>query len=287
MRRLLALTAILAATGMAGQEGRRAARDYPKDGVYWVGTWKDAIGEAANRNVPIFVAFHKDGSAPCDALASVYRDRRFIESSRMWVNVVAHPGTAHDADVEIGGKKVPRCERYFEISCREHADLYEKLSRELKVDSEPPVRVYLNLNEVGRDAGARSLGDLIKGMDQIQARVEGEKVHADTWRKAVAFRSEGDKAVQQVEWQKAIKAYREIGKLGTKPLESLCASLLNKVNSEGEKLHTKAYDSQPKDNKGEFTATKKILRGIIRDFKSLPIADKAKSYLEALEKHGH
>src|SRR5687767_12148533 len=108
MKPIVLVTLLLATSGIGAQEGRRVANDYPKDGVYWSKSWKEAWGEAWGRNVPIFIAAHEDGSEGCAAMASMYREKRFIETSRMWVNLVVHAGTAHDVDVEIGGKKVPR-----------------------------------------------------------------------------------------------------------------------------------------------------------------------------------
>src|SRR5690349_19171511 len=105
MKRIAISALVLAVASLGAQEGRRTVKDYPKDGVYWSKTWNEALKEAGGRNVPIFIAFHKDGSEDCDAMAALYRDKRFIECSRMWVNVVVHAGSAHDVDVEIGGKR--------------------------------------------------------------------------------------------------------------------------------------------------------------------------------------
>src|SRR5262245_32127658 len=99
MRAATLAAAFLALSGTGGQDVRRSAKDHPKHRVFRAHTWKQAYAEASNRNVPIFIAFHQDGSEGCDAMAALYRDRKFIETSRMWVNVVAHPGSAHAADV--------------------------------------------------------------------------------------------------------------------------------------------------------------------------------------------
>lgn len=289
MKTIVLVVLLLATFGNGAQEVRRVAKDYPKDGVYWSKSWKEIYAEVWNRNVPVFIAVHKDGSEGCAAMASLYREKRFIETSRMWVNIVVHAGTAHDVDVEIGGKKVPRCEVYFDLTCREHADLQGLIPKSMQVHPELPVRIYYNAienKELGRESGTAKMSDLIKTMDKIQAQMPGVKIPSGDWRKAKALMAEGDEAFARKEWQKSIKAYRAVQKI-SEALSMHPQAALAKLNTEGELLYTDAYESQPKDMKASFAVTKNKLRKIIEDFKSLPVEARARQYLKDLEAHGH
>ncbi|HEY3226054.1 MAG TPA: hypothetical protein VGK61_03540, partial [Planctomycetota bacterium] len=81
MNRGWVMSVLLAALATGAQDPA-AKKEYAKDGVLWAASWKEAYDEAYLRNVPIFVAFHKDDSALCLAMAdSVYTDKTFIEAS--------------------------------------------------------------------------------------------------------------------------------------------------------------------------------------------------------------
>lgn len=62
--RLLFGFALVAALGASLYAGDRDKKDkpatVPTDSIHWAHSWKEAIAEAKERNVPIHVAFHKD-----------------------------------------------------------------------------------------------------------------------------------------------------------------------------------------------------------------------------------
>jgi hypothetical protein len=43
--------------------------------------------------------------------SSTYTDKKYVEASRMWVNVAAHSEKGHEVDAMVGGKKVTVCTR--------------------------------------------------------------------------------------------------------------------------------------------------------------------------------
>ena len=56
--------------------------------------------------------------------SSTYPNSKFIESTRMWVNVAAHTEKGHEVDAVIGGKRVTVCDKYWNIPCESHSKSY-------------------------------------------------------------------------------------------------------------------------------------------------------------------
>ena len=60
---------------------------------WWSGDWESALGEAAARNVPIFVAWIMDDEEANDRIvAGLYKDETFIKATARAVCVLACPG---------------------------------------------------------------------------------------------------------------------------------------------------------------------------------------------------
>src|SRR5687768_13389 len=127
-----------------GAQERPLRSNYPKDGIGWATTWKAAWQESIDRGVPMMVAFLQDENDDSKEQAeTVFTDRKYIEASRMWVNVIAHPGTGHQVEIERDGKRVPVCDRYWNIPCEAHAKA-DKDVRVLQVPEKRPAILLVN-----------------------------------------------------------------------------------------------------------------------------------------------
>jgi hypothetical protein len=286
MFKLAFVTILLAGLSVRAQdEGpKKLVKNYPKEGVYWSITWLSGHDEATMRNVPIFIAHHKDGSKACETAAEIYRDPKFIEKSRMFVNLPCHEGKGHDVDVMIDGRPHPRCERYIGIKCKDHDNVYLAVSVKIPLEKEVPFRVFLSPEpkELARESGSATLDELIKSMDKALAMVSGEKVHADEWRKYVDLFTEGNTALDAGEWQKAIKAYTAITKFGKDKLKAQGDEGLRKLQVKGKNMLLEAKNQAAKVTDKDYTKVKKAVRKIAADFKGLPVAKEAEEYAKTL-----
>ena len=81
------------------------------EGVAWKKDYAQAFQEAAERNVPLLVAFNMDGEGANTWTAEkLYRDPRFVERSRHLVCLIA----------SIGEHGEGECSRFGAVSCAEH-----------------------------------------------------------------------------------------------------------------------------------------------------------------------
>jgi hypothetical protein len=286
MAKRAAVAILLAALSVRAQdEGpKKLVKDYPKTGVYWATTWLSGCDEATARNVPLFIAHHKDGEPACEVEAQMYRDPKFIEKSRMFVNLPCHEGKGHDVDVMIEGRPHPRCERYIGIKCKDHDNVYLAVSVKYPLERTVPFRVFLTPEpkELAREGGGTTLEDLLKSMDKALTMVSGEKVHADDYRKYLELYAEGNNAFDAGEWQKAIKAYTAISKMSRDKLKIQGDDGLRKVNLKGHALLREAKAMAAKVTDRDYQKVKKVVRKIIADFKPLEVSKQAEDYVKTL-----
>jgi hypothetical protein len=272
------IAAGLLASVTTGAQDPPAKKEYPKDGVYWASSWREAQDEALYRNAPLHIAFHKDDSDACLQMAnSVYTDKKFIEASRMWVNVAAHRVTSHTVEVSIKGKKVQVCERYWNIPCAAHSMCFEPPKRKYGVLDEFPFRVFADPEgkEMSRELGAKTADELIKAMDWHMARVQGPQLSAAEWIQARAFRADAEKSFNEKEWPKAVEAYTRLSKFVSEKVRLLGEDGLDKVNKEGEQLYMEAIQLAQADDKKKVDEGIKLFKKIANEFKPLPVAKKA------------
>src|SRR5262245_1067807 len=116
--------------------------------------------------------------------SSTYTDKKFIEASRNWVNVVAHTESGHEVEAMVGGKKVTVCERYWNIPCSVHSDAYKQARNKYEGISGVPCTVLASPEgkELERQAGGKSASELSKAMEKVFAGVPGEKIGAVEWK---------------------------------------------------------------------------------------------------------
>jgi len=281
-----AVAILLAALSVRAQdEGpKKLVKDYPKVGVYWSTTWLSASDEALARNVPMFIAHHKDGTPACEVEAQMYRDPKFIEKSRMFVNLPCHEGKGHDVDVMIEGRPHPRCERYIGIKCKDHDNVYLAVSVKIPLEKDVPFRVFLTPEpkEVARESGGTTLEEILKSMDKALTMVSGEKVHADEYRKYLELYAEGNNAFDAGEWQKAIKAYTAISKMSRDKLKIQGDDGLRKVNVKGRALLVEGRNMAAKVTDKDYQKVKKFLRKIVSDFKGVSASKEAEDFVKTL-----
>jgi len=271
----------------SGAQDPEAKKEYAKDGVLWAASWKEAQEEAFFRNVPIYIAFHKDESDPCLEMANtVYPDKKFIEASRMWVNVAAHRVTSHSVDVMIKGKKVSLCSRYWNIPCATHSMCYEPPKRKYGVLDECPFRIFADpeSKELARELGAKSVDELLQAMAKIQERVPGAKITGPEWIQVQKLRGDGEKLLADKEWAKAIDAYTRLGKFATEKVKLMGEDGLERVGKEGEKLYVDAIQLAQSEDKKKIDEGVKLFRKIAKEFKPLPVAKKADEQAKAYSK---
>jgi hypothetical protein len=179
MKRLTALVLILSLTSLGAQE-RPLAKDYPQDGVYWATDWSEGLAEANTRNVPIHLVYLDDSEAGIELASKVYADRRFIEASRMWVNLPWHPGKGHDVDAEVGGKRVTVCPRFWNLPCAVHQRNAEFFGEKGFKVTERPTIIFMkgDLGYLGRLSGKLSVADILKAQDKV---ISGWTGDASPW----------------------------------------------------------------------------------------------------------
>jgi hypothetical protein len=283
--RVWAAAVILALPAPGGQD-RAVRKDYPKDGVAWSADWAEAMTESRWRNVPVYVAYHDDSEASVSMTRAVYADAKFIEASKMWVNVPVHSRGGHEVDVERGGGLVTVCDRFWNISCAVHvrhaaiADCFKDLKSR-------PAAVFTmtGLPVLGRLDGRATVSELLQAQQKVSAKWPGSRVPLAVWNEVKEIRAEGDRYFKDKAWRKSVDAYLRIKKARFGTLIELADECLRPVNEQGELLFGDAY-KKTVDPKTREDA-KKVLRQIVKDFSPLKVAEKAQQTLDALKSHGN
>jgi len=269
-----------------GAQDPAAKKEYAKDGVLWAASWKEAYDEAFFRNVPIFVAFHKDDSEPCRAMAeTVYTDKVFIEASRMWVNVAAHQLTTHMIEATVNGKKVQVCARYWNIPCAAHSMSFNPAGRKYGVPKEFPAFVFADAGAVdlGRCQGRQTVEALIHGMTKVLTGMPGDHLSAAEWAQFKTLRADAEQAFTDKEWAKAIEAYTRLTRSELPRVHKWGEAGLEKTGKEGLHQFREAAKLAQSGEKAKVKDGKKLLKQIAKDFKPLEASKLAEDLLKDLE----
>lgn len=280
--RFQALGLALALVGPGLQQDERPFRDkYPKDGVTWALDWTEALYESRWRNVPMHVAYHDDSEPSRSMIATVYSDPKFIEASRMWVNVPVLAKGGHEVDVDRDGGRVILCDRFWNINCEVHVR-HAAAAVNFKDLTQRPATVFtmMGLQELGRLEGKITAPELLKAQEKVVAAWGGARVPQSVWKDVRELRDEGNQFFKLKEWRKTIDAYLKIKKPKYKTLVELGDDLLKQVNQEGELIYADAYKVSEDPKRRE--EAKKALRKIVKDFSPLMVSKKAQDTLDKL-----
>ena len=284
MNRWVLAMGILASVTTGAQEAP-ARKDYPQDGVYWATNWWEGFEEARLRNVPIHVAILEDNSEPCASLAAVYADKKFIEASRMWVNLPSNPGT-HEIDAEVKGRRVSVCERFWNVPCLAHSANVKLVASWKNIDR-PPVSIFTKagLDVLGRVDGKAGAADLIKAQEKVLAKWPGHRLSAGEWLEAKPIWDEGMARFKMGNWRQSIDAFARLKKMSPDRAKEIGQLGWDQVDVEGDILWGEGFKMSADLKKAE--EAKKLLRRVVKDFSPLPSAKKAQQTLDALAAHGH
>lgn len=211
--------------------------------------------------------------------SSTYPDKKYIESSRMWVNVAAHSEKTHEVDAIIAGKRVTVCSAYWNIPCSAHSACYSA-SGQFEGIKGLPTTVYTDVDgkEISRAVGGKSASELVKMQKDLLEKIPGEKIHADEWNGAKVLLEQAASDFAKSEWKKAVEGYRRVSKLPRKVLKDKGAEGLAKLDEKGKEFIAEAKGKI----ETEKEEAKKILRMVISDFKGLPCEKDATAALKEI-----
>jgi hypothetical protein len=211
--------------------------------------------------------------------SSTYPDKKYIESSRMWVNVAAHGEKTHMVDAVVGGKKVTVCSAYWNIPCEAHSKCYGA-SNKYEGITGLPTTVYTDPDgkEIGRAVGGRSASELIKMQKDLLEKIPGEKIGIDEWNQVRKMIEEADSAFGKSEWKKAVEGYTKISRSPKKVFKDKAAEGLTKLEEKGREFIADAKGKA----ETEKEEAKKILKMVIADFRGLECAKEATAALKAI-----
>src|SRR5206468_2189075 len=120
----------------------------------------------------------------CLSMANtVYTEKKFIEASRMWVNLVAHLATSHTIEATVQGKKVQVCERYWNIPCSTHSTSFNPARRKYGLPAEYPSYVFADAGgvDIARATGRRTADELMQAMTKVMEQIPGDHLAAGEW----------------------------------------------------------------------------------------------------------
>ena len=279
MRRWLVAAALLA----LGAQEPAAKKEYAKDGVLWGRTWYEAFEEARLRNVPIHFAIHDD-SEDCAAMAAVYADPKYVEASRKLVHVVTNASRTHEIEVELGGTKVLRCSRYWNIECTTHMANEKQVTNFKNVAGRPTI-VYFKSGhvEMGRVEGKMTATELIRYEEDVAKKWTGPKLGYAEWLEGKPDFDEANRLSKAKEWRKSIDGFLKLRRLSNARWREISTEALLAVNNEGDLLYGEAYKMSADPAKRKEGVQR--LRQIVTDFKPLPCAQKAADALKAIAAH--
>lgn len=212
--------------------------------------------------------------------SSTYTDKKYIEASRMWVNVAGHSEKTHEVDAIVGGKKVTVCASYWNIPCEHHSKCYSEARSKYDGITGVPATIYADSEgkEIGRAVGGRSASELIKMQKDLLEKIPGDKISADEWNHARKLVADADSAFAKGEWKDSVKGFSMLSKSPKKALKEKGAEGLSKLNEKGRGLIA--------DAKGKIETekeeAKKILRMVAADFKPLECSKEATAALKEI-----
>src|SRR5262245_1665286 len=211
--------------------------------------------------------------------ASTYPDKKYIESSRMWVNVAAHSEKTPHGDAIIGRKQVTVCSAYWNIPCEAHSKCYSA-SNQFENIKGLPTTVYTDADgkEIGRAVGGKSASELIKMQKDLMEKIPGEKISIDEWNQAKKMLEEADSSLAKGEWKKAVESFTKVSKRPQKLFKDKGTEGLGKLEEKGRELIADAK-GKVETNKEE---AKKILKIVINDFKPLACSKEATAALKEI-----
>jgi len=211
--------------------------------------------------------------------SSTYTDKKYIESSRMWVNVAAHGEKTHEVEAMINGKKVTVCSAYWNIPCSYHSACYSASSKFPGITG-LPTTVYADPDgkEIGREVGGKSASELIKIQEKLFEKIPGDKISAVEWSQAAKLLADADAAFEKGEWKKAVEGYTKVSKLSKKALKEKGTAGLEKLETKGREIIAEAKEKIATDKE----AAKRLLRSVADDFKPLSCSKEAAAALKDL-----
>jgi hypothetical protein len=211
--------------------------------------------------------------------SSTYPDKKYIESSRLWVNVAAHQEKTHQVDAMIAGKRVTVCSAYWNIPCEAHSKSYSATGHFEGIKG-LPTTVYTDADgkEIGRAVGGKSASELIKMQKDLLEKIPGEKISSDEWNVAKKLVEEADSEFAKGEWKKAIEDYTKVSRMQRKVLKDKGTEGLNRLDEKGKEFIADAKGKVESDKE----EAKKILKMVINDFKPLPCTKEATAALKEI-----
>jgi hypothetical protein len=212
--------------------------------------------------------------------SSTYTDKKYIEASRMWVNVAAHSEKTHEVDANVGGKRVTVCSAYWNIPCEHHSVCYSQARSKYDGISGVPATVFAapDGKEIGRAVGGKSASELIKQQNELLAKIPGEKISVDEWNQAKKMCEEAESHVAKTEWKKAVELFTRVSKMQKKSLKEQGAAGLEQLNTKGRELIAEARGRLESDKE----EAKKILKMVAADFKPLECSKEATAALKEI-----
>ena len=202
--------------------------------------------------------------------SSTYPNKKYIESSRMWVNVACHREKTHEVEALVGGKKVTVCTAYWNIPCKAHSDCYNASGNYPGITG-LPTTVFTDPDgkEIGREVGGKSASELAKIQEKLLEKIPGEHISSTEWTAVKKQLSDAEAFMEKSEWKKAVEAYTKISKNPKKSLKELSTEGLGKLEAKG-KVET------------EKDEAKKILNMVATNFAPLQCSKDAKTALKEI-----
>lgn len=215
--------------------------------------------------------------------SSTYKNAKLIETSRLFVNVVAHHETTHGTkEIPVGKEKKTVCKVYPTITCEEHKHVYEQARDKFSGIDGVPATIFCDPTgkELDRELGGIDAGPLKKKMEDILKQVPGEKLPMEFWKAGVDAIREGDAKMEKGEYAAAIKLYKKVAGMKPKALKSKGEEALQKANDKGNELVAAA---KLEAEGGDKEKAKKDLKKIVDDFKGLECSKEAEKLLKELK----
>ncbi|MBI2901746.1 MAG: hypothetical protein HYY17_16295 [Planctomycetes bacterium] len=211
---------------------------------------------------------------------SSYTDRKVIDFSRNFVNVIAHNEAEHkEREVQIGKEKKSLCEEFYTIPCEVHRKGYGAVNKFFSGNFSTPTTVFCDPagKEIARKEGALGAGELAKEMQTVLQKVVGEKVGLAAWRQAKQALADADAALAEGNYKKAVDLFTKVSKMAGKAVQELGKEGLKKCGEAGAKLLEEALAMTDIEEK------RKALKKLVEDFKGTETATRAKKELEAIK----
>lgn len=210
-----------------------------------------------------------------------YVDPKVIEMSRNFVNVIAHQETGHgDREVLVGREKKKLCTEYYTIPCSVHVKGWEAVGKYFQGSFGTPTTVFTDPGgvEISRKVGGLSGGELVKAMQEVLPKVNGDKIGLPVWSMLKQLQADVDAQLAKNEAKKAVDAAAKISKLGKGPVFRDAAKESNeKIEAHGKSALDAALALEKVEDK------KKALQKVVDAYKPLPVSDEAKAELAKLK----